>query len=902
MHTATLPDTPLMRQYNELKTLHPDTILFFRLGDFYEMFGKDAQIAAPVLGLFLTSRQGIPMCGIPHHNHQTYVAKLIRAGFKVAIAEQMEEPSKAKKLVLRSVTRTITPGTVIEDELLEPTATNYLVAIELDLVGWGAAVIDVSTGEFWATQSLNDQGARKLKSLLARIRPAEVLCAAKTAESLGFQTELRGTCLTLRSAESDEAARQDGLFADGSPADIAAGPAAGRDVSAPRAKAAWAAGPTWVNHHLATSAALRCLRYLAETQFHIREILEPQYRESTSEMQLDETAIRTLELVDSPSGERRHTLWGALDACSTPMGSRTIKTWILHPSTDIQEIGRRQNCVSELYDRPDLRARLAENLREVADLPRVINRLATRQASPRDLGALRDSLARREDIVKLLSQSEFCPELAETAQQVSAVSRKLAPCQALLQRALAEKIPARLSDGSIIRQGHNSELDELRHLKLDSHTFLAKLEAQERQATGIPSLKAGFNSVFGYYLEVTRTHQSKVPARFVRKQTLTNAERYITPELKELENKILSAEDKILRLEARLFEELRAEAVKFHGLVMSLAHLLAEIDVFDSLAEIAAKRDYVRPSVDLSYELRILEGRHPVLESILPSGTFVPNSLAINAQAPRIIVLTGPNMSGKSTYLRQSALITLMAQIGSFVPAREASIGVVDKILTRIGSQDSLTQGQSTFMVEMRETSHIIKAATTRSLLILDEIGRGTSTFDGISIAWAVLEHLHAAYAGQDAEAQGPRVIFATHYFELTELASLIQGVENFNVEAREWTDASGRTEVVFLHKISHGPADRSYGIHVAALAGLPAGCLARAREILSRLENESACRKPPPRGGEHPGGQPPSYQEAPQLPIFEENPILHALRLINPDSMTPLEALSALAELKKKL
>ncbi|MFA6317608.1 MAG: DNA mismatch repair protein MutS [Elusimicrobiota bacterium] len=897
---AVLPDTPLMRQYRELKSRHPDTILFFRLGDFYEMFADDARTAAPVCGLFLTSRQGIPMCGIPHHNHGQYLAKLIRAGYKVAIADQMEEASKTKKLVAREVTRTVTPGTVIEDELLEPTLTNYLTAVEVDLVGWGAAVIEVSTGEFWATQSINDQGHRRLKALLSRVRPAEILCSMKTAETLNLAREFPAACLTLREVAQTLRENLPAAQPPQEPDELirVAPTIKGRKAKDPSpvkaGEPAWAQAPIWVNHHIAASAAQRCLRYLAETRFHVTEVLEPQYRESASEMLLDETAIRTLELVESADGNRRHTLWGTLDSCSTPMGSRTLKTWILHPSTDIQEIGRRQNCVSELFDKPDVRTALAQQLREVADLSRVVNRLATRQASPRDLGALRDSLARRTEVVKLLAENEFCQELAETAAQIAVVSKKLEPCHELLAKALSEKVPVKMSDGTLIRPGFHEELDELKALKSDSHSFLAKLEASERRSTGITSLKAGYNSVFGFYLEVTRAHASKVPARYVRKQTLTTAERYITPELKELETKILSAEDKILRLEAQLFEELRAEAVTFHGLVMSLAHLLAEIDVLNALAETAARRGYVRPTVDLGYDLRIVDGRHPVLESLLPTGAFVPNNIAINAENPRIVVLTGPNMSGKSTYLRQNAIIALMAQIGSFVPAKEACVGVVDRVLTRIGAQDALAQGQSTFMVEMRETSHIIKTATVRSLLILDEIGRGTSTFDGISIAWAVLEHLHGSYAGKDADAKGPRVLFATHYFELTELPQLLEGVVNFNVEAKEWTDAAGKTEVVFLHKISEGPADRSYGIHVAALAGLPAGCLTRAQEILSKLENESASREPS--GSEGAGGG------APQLPMFDENPVLQTLRLLNPDSMTPLEALAALTELKKKL
>ena len=862
---AALPDTPVMRQYRALKAKHPGTILFFRLGDFYEMFAGDAEAAAPALGLVLTSRQGIAMCGVPVHSYQGYVSRLLKAGHKVAIADQMEAASKEKKLVERAITRLITPGTVIEDELLEPSATNFLVALEVDLVGWGAACIDVSTGEFWASQGLNDQGFRRLLSLLARIGPAEVLAEPDAAERLRLREVLGArTCLTLAVPK----------------------PPAGADPS-------WARESIWLNHHLAARAALRARRYVAETQFHIKEILSPTYRESASELQLDETAIRTLELVEAASGDRKHCLWGLLDHCRTPMGSRRLKSWILHPSTDVGEIVHRQNSVEELFNLSDLRNSLGKILAQISDIARVTNRLATRQAGPRDLGALRDSLAKKKSLMSLLKGAQFCSGLQELAGRLDEAFETLEPCARLLDGALQPQLPARLSDGSVFQEGHDPKLDELRSLKTDGHGHLAKLEAAERKETGIGSLKAGYNSIFGYYLEITKVHQAKVPARYTRKQTLTNAERYITPELKELENAILGAEDKILRLEARLFESLREKTLENHSPLMALAQLLSELDVLCALASAASIHDFVKPTVDLSHDLEIVEGRHPVVAPLLPSGQFVPNSLTLNSDDPRVIVLTGPNMSGKSTFLRQNALIALMAQIGSFVPARSAKVGIVDRILTRIGAQDALSEGQSTFMVEMTETAHILRSASARSLLILDEVGRGTSTFDGISIAWAVLEHLHSAYfAGESS--QGPRVLFATHYFELTALAAGLAGVANFNVEAKEWTNGDGRTEVVFLHKISPGPADRSYGIQVAALAGLPAGVLARAREILARLEEESA------------SGRLSGADRAPDaeltLPMFEEHPVLHALRLLDCERMTPLEGLSALAELKKKL
>ncbi|MDE2039010.1 MAG: DNA mismatch repair protein MutS [Elusimicrobia bacterium] len=862
MPARALPDTPVMRQYRELKDAHPEAVLFFRLGDFYEMFGEDARLGAPLLGLVLTSRQDVPMCGVPCHQLNHYASKLLRAGRKVAIAEQLEEPTPAKKLVRRGIVRVMTPGTVIEDDLLEPTAANYLACVEHDVVGWGAAFIDVSTGDFWATQALNDRGCRKLLDLLARLRPAEVLASERSASALGLPQTLAGRCcLTLYEG--------------------------GQQPEPP----AWLLEPAWANHRLAARAALSCRRYVAEAKFHLRELLSPTYRETSGQMQLDETAIRTLELVEASSGNRRHTLWGLLDRCRTPMGSRTLKRWILQPSTELAQIVLRQNCVEDLLDRSQARAELGGLLRGFADLPRVVSRLATRQAGPRDLAALRASLAALPPLHSWLSQAKLSTGLSELALRLAESAQPLADCRHALDAALADEVPARLSDGRLIRDGYDARLDALRLLRGDSQGVLAKLEAQERQATGIPSLKAGYNSVFGYYFEITKVHGAKVPARYARKQTLTNAERYITPELKELENSILGAEEKISRLEARLFEDLREAALRHHDALLAAAERIAELDCLNALAEVADAHGFVKPVVDLSHELQIVEGRHPVVAALLPAGSFVANSLELDARARQILVLTGPNMSGKSTFLRQNALIALLAQIGSFVPAKSARIGLVDRILTRIGAQDALAQGESTFMVEMKETSHILRSATPRSLLILDEVGRGTSTFDGISIAWAVVEHLHSERGAAEGP-RGPRVLFATHYFELTELAKSLEGVVNANVEAREWTREDGSTEVVFLHKISEGPADRSYGIHVAALAGLPPELIARAREILSGLERRSAA--------DGLGGR--QAAPAPELPLFEEHPVLQALRLLDCDALSPLEALQALTGLKKKL
>ncbi|HAH07585.1 MAG TPA: DNA mismatch repair protein MutS [Elusimicrobia bacterium] len=870
-------ETPLWRQYKALKASTPHALLLFRLGDFYELFEDDARVASPVLGVVLTQRQGSPMCGIPHHSSSHYISKLLKAGFKVAIADQMEDPAKAKGLVKRSVTRLITPGTLVEDEYLDSRTTNYLVSLAYDTFGWGLACVEASTGEFWATQVLNDHSHLQLFSLLAKLEPAELLATPKAVEELKLR-QLLGPRTSITFWEQTVPGTDD--FAGFGDAAV------------------------WQNRHLALRAALKARRYVADTQAHLKDAsLIPLYRESAAEMQLDEAAIRTLELVLSSDGERRHSLWGVLDRTQTPMGSRKLKQWILHPSTDQVEIERRLNCVEELVKEGAGRKEIARTLSAVADIERVINRLATRSASPRDLAALRDSLKQAAPLSAELSRCEFCSGIDSLAKALKELEAPLQALRALLERAVVERPPAKLSDGGLIQDGFDKALDELRAVRSDSRKFLAELEARERAATGIGTLKVGFNSVFGYFIEVTKAHQAKVPDRFTRKQTLANAERYITPELKELETKILHAEEECLRLELELFEKTREGVLAQDEPVRRFAHLLAELDVLAALAEVADFGGWVKPKVDLSYAFNIEDGRHPIVEALLPAGTFVPNSLKLDGTDPQALVLTGPNMGGKSVYLRQSALIAILAQMGSFVPAAKAELGIVDKVLTRIGSRDQLARGESTFMVEMRETSHILKSATPRSLILLDEVGRGTSTYDGISIAWAVLEHLNKsgqAPEGAPAKAgpkppRGPRTLFATHYFELTELAELLPGVANANVEAREWTNAEGRTEVVFLHKISPGPADRSFGIHVAELAGLPAACIARAREILHGLENEA--RTAPSSGS---AAAEPSAE--PTLPLFDENPVLHELRLLNPNELTPIEALNKLWELKRKL
>jgi len=864
-------ETPLIKQFKSLKAAYPHAILFFRLGDFYEVFFEDASIAAPVMGVVLTKRQGMPMCGVPHHSYKNYLRKLIEAGHKVAIADQIEDPAKAKGIVKRAVTRVITPGTIVEDELLEGKTTNYLVAIEKDTVGWGLAAVEVSTGEFWATQSMSDHGDLRLHSLLAKLRPAEVLATEEAARPLKTRHILppqASVSQWTRTASEEEVPKS------------------------------WGTPAMWRNRQLARKAALTARSYVSATQTHLTEVLEATYREAVPEMDLDDSAIRTLELVDSTDGGRAHTLWGVLDRTKTTMGSRKLKHWILHPSTEVSEIERRHHCVEELLERSLERTRLRGLLEEVSDLERVVNRMATRSATPRDLKGLRDSLLQVHSLEAWLADGSFASGLASVAESVDEVSVEVKGLQDILDKALVEDPPVKLSDGGIIRDGYDQSVDRLRRVKADGKGMLEALEKRERESEKIP-LKIGYNSVFGYYIEVTKVHSSKVPARYTRKQTLTNAERYITPELKELEVDILGAEDKLSRLEARLFEDLREQVLGRSKAVRRFASVLAELDCLQSLAETASHNDYVRPTVDLSYDLEVVDGRHPIVEAALPAGSFVPNTLKIDGSDPQTLVLTGPNMGGKSVYLRQNALIAVMAQIGSFIPAASAKIGIVDRVLTRIGAKDQLARGESTFMVEMRETAHILDAASSRSLVLLDEVGRGTSTYDGISIAWAVLEQLNKQGLKEDGSEdgstpRGPRVLFATHYLELTELADLLPGVRNISVEAREWTNAEGRTEVIFLHRIVPGTADRSFGIHVAELAGLPEECIARAKEVLRGLENEARSTPLP--------DSPRASKGQPDLPLFAEHDLVRELQLLDPDGLTPREALELIASWKKKV
>ncbi len=862
--------TPAMKQYRQLKSQYPNAILFFRMGDFYELFYEDARVGARVMGIALTSRSrgagAVPMCGVPYHAVDSYLAKMIRAGYRVAICEQMEDPAEAKGLVKRDISRVVTPGTLTDDALLEDKENNFLAAVHLDGDRAGLAWVDLSTGAFW----VRDVSREAVVDELVRLRPRECLFAEGIEEAdpdlLRLVREVTGTATGERSAfvfDRDEAERlltrhfgTESLDGFGV-ADVTGG----------------------------ISAAGAILDYLQETQRtdlgHIRRIRRA---DAGRWMYLDETTQRSLELVETLRDRRRqHSLLWVLDRTETAMGGRLLRRWINFPLAAAEPIRDRLDAVEELVQDADLRQELAQHLAETADVERIVGRVATRRATPRDLLGLGRTLA-----VLPAVKARLTARGRELLARLESRIDLLGDVRDLVDRAIADDAPARLSDGGVIRAGYNEELDRLRDVGSSGAEWLARFQAREIERTGIPSLKVGFNKVFGYYIEVTHTHADRVPDDYVRKQTLKNAERYITPDLKEHEVEVLSAEEQALALEARLFEEVRARIAAQTDRLQQTAEALAQVDALASLARVAAQRAYVKPEVVAEPVLEIRDGRHPVLEQVLGS-EFVPNDVDLGGEErPRIAIITGPNMAGKSTYIRQGALLVLMAHMGSWVPARSATVGLVDRIFTRVGAADELARGRSTFMVEMTETANILNNATGQSLVILDEVGRGTSTFDGVALAWAVTEHL--------AERLGCRTLFATHYHELTELADVLDGVANFNVAVREWQD-----QVVFLHKILKGGTDKSYGVHVARLAGVPGDVVDRARHILSGLESAHLDSDGRPRLAP---AEPGPHVRQVQLTLFEGEgaAVADELRRLDLDAMTPIEALNKLRELKDGL
>ena len=794
--------TPMMQQYREARERHPGMLLLFRMGDFYELFDEDAEVASRVLGLTLTSRdKTIPMAGFPHHQLENYLRKLLHAGHRVAVCDQVEDAALAKGLVRREVTRVVTPGTVTEDDLLDPRQANHLVTLTARGPVVGVAWVDLSTGQFQAA----DFTWQRLADELSRLAPSECLVAER--EQMRFGDFLRTPCPDVMLTP-----RPDWTF----------------EADSARAALYHHFGVTTLTGFgfedgqacLASAGAL--LLYVQETlKGDLAHLTRLRPYQQNDYLLLDEVTRRSLELTRTlREGAREGSLLSMLDRTVTPMGARLLQDWLTAPLTARPAIEARLDAVGELAAEQGLRDGLREALDGALDLQRLTSRVSTGRATPRDLAAIARTLrllprikarvtARKAQLLsELETRLELCPDLREA-----------------LDTALVDDPPLSPKEGGLIKDGYNADLDEQRKIARGGKDWIAQFQAKEITRTGIPSLKVGFNKVFGYYIEITHTHVAKIPTNYVRKQTLKNAERYITDELKEYEERVLGAEEKSQQREYELFLALRDRVAAQTGRLLQTAEVLATLDTLAGLAELAVSRGYTRPELCDDSVLEIRDGRHPVLDQTLPPGTFVPNDVLLGPEQGSLWLLTGPNMSGKSTYIRQVALLTLLAQMGSFVPARRAKIGIADRVFTRVGASDDLGRGHSTFMVEMTEAANILNNATSRSLVILDEIGRGTSTYDGVSLAWAITEYLHNQV--------GCRALFATHYHELAQLAETLPALRNYNVLVREWQD-----EIVFLHKIAAGSADKSYGIHVARLAGIPEEVLDRARAVLADLES----------------------------------------------------------------
>jgi DNA mismatch repair protein MutS len=844
----------MMTQYRELKRRFPDHLLLFRLGDFYELFLEDAELGARLLSITLTARQGAPMAGIPHHAAEGYIARLVQAGQKIAICEQLEGGGKGKKLLRRDVVRVITPGTLTDTAYLSGTANNFLLTLGRTGASMGVALLDVSTGEFWVGEDGPGEDAVLAAALLRRPAEAVLPETLRTASDLLARLQAAGAALT---------------FAD--PAIWSGRRAVTELCSHFGVTTLEIFGVADLTAGLPSAAA--ALAYVRATQGdRLGHLVRLQCLRPADCMTLDETAVRTLELLEASDGTVRNSLFGVLDETVTPMGARLLRQWLLQPLLDRESIAARQDAVAALVDGPEVRAGLRRLLKPVGDLARLTSRATLGVAHARDLVGLRACLGPLA-AVRQATASLTAPLVAEAR----AALAELDDLKAMLQAALVDEPPLTLQDGRIIRETWSEALAALVNDAAEARRWIAGLEERERARTGLSSLRVRFNRVFGYGIEVTHAQAARAPAEYVRRQTLAGAERYVTPELKEYEAKVLGAEERRRRLEHELFDDVRGRVAARAADLLATARALATLDVVAGLAEVAHARGHVRPLVDDSGVLDIVEGRHPVLEA--RSGQPVtPNDLALDAEA-RIVILTGPNMAGKSVYLRQTGHLVVLAHIGAFVPARSARIGLVDRVFTRVGAQDNLARGQSTFLVEMVETASIVTNLTPRSLVLLDEIGRGTSTFDGLAIAWSVVEELHD-------RAARPKVLFATHFHELTQLAARLGGVRNFHVAVREWND-----EIVFLHKVQAGGTDRSYGIQVARLAGLPTGLIARAKALLARFEEQGQATT--------------DAGDAVQLGLFvpaAADPMAQELASLDLAHLTPIEALNLLAKWQQRL
>ncbi len=864
--------TPLMRQYQQAKAKYPDTVLLFRMGDFYETFDEDAKITSKVLGIVLTKRGNgaageTPLAGFPHHALDAYLPKLLRSGYRVAICEQLEDPKFAKGIVKRDVIEVVTPGVSFSDKVLDQKQNNYLAAIVLqsaianskDTIG--LAYVDVSTGEF----VMSEIPLKQLEEQISNLQPRELLVQKRDLDSI--KSTLRNRVDVVFTKVDDWVFNYDYAY----------------ELLINHFKTQSLKGFGIEEMQVGIISAGVIMNYLQETQKsnlpHIKKIAPI----DTSEfMVLDASTKRNLEITTNISGQSDGTLFSIIDHTFTPIGGRMLKQWISRPLKRLDIIQTRLDAVDELVKDDDARKNLSKELDRIGDLERLIAKIATGRANPREVKQIKimlSSIPALKSQVSNLKKSAFI-KLNDNLNPLTELVKEI-------ENAIADEPPLALADGGVIRKGYNAELDEIRELAFGAKDWVAKHQQSERERTGISSLKIGYNNVFGYYIEVTHTHKEKIPQNYIRKQTLANAERFITPELKEYEEKILHAEEKILLLETKLFNDLRQRISEQAAVIQLNAHAIALLDCYLSLAITAIENNYVCPKIDESTTIEIRTGRHPVIEKLLPPGEhYTPNNTLLNTESDQILIITGPNMSGKSSYLRQVGLIVLLAQIGSFVPAEFAHIGLVDRIYTRVGASDNIVSGESTFLVEMHEAANIVNTATHLSLILLDEIGRGTSTFDGISIAWALTEYLHEKIAA--------RTLFATHYHELNELAKVLPRIKNYKVDVREYGD-----KVIFLHKLLPGFADHSYGIQVAQMAGLPEDVTERAKQVLKNLENSGLFL-----GSKIKNQSWTNENDLKQLSMFEiqDDKLRNEIKNLDLENMTPIEALQILSELKKRI
>ena len=863
--------SPMMQRYLETKEEYKDCILFYRLGDFYEMFFEDAITASRELELTLTGKdcgqeERAPMCGIPHHAAEIYVSRLINKGYKVAICEQLEDPKTTKGIVKRGVIRVVTPGTLVESNMLEERKNNYIMSIYKTGIYFGISICDISTGEFYSAEIKDNNNFPILLDEIARYTPSELVINSMMANCLDemnkikerfenvyitkfndkfFSEELNNVNLRFNVVDNNE-----------------------RKIE------------NLAEKKLALSSINALVQYIEDTQKtsldHINKIT---IYNLSKYMALDINARRNLEITEKMRDKsKKGTLLWVLDKTSTSMGGRLLRRWLNDPLVDVDEINRRLNAVKELKDDIILRGEVIENLKKVYDIERLAGKMAYGNANARDMVTLKNSLFKLPEVKQILKncKSDLLKGLYEKLDELQDIYQ-------LIEKSIVEDPPMTIKDGGIIKLGYDEEIDKLKTAQTEGKTWLVQLEAEEKEKTGIKNLKIGFNKVFGYFIEVTKSYLDQVPDRFIRKQTLTNAERYITEDLKNLENQILGAEEKVINLEYNAFVEIREEISKNVTRLQTTSEVISSLDVLTSFAQVAEDFNYCMPEVDSSGTIDIKNGRHPVIEKILGEGVFVENDTFLDKGDNRLSIITGPNMAGKSTYMRQVALITLMAQCGSFVPAESANIGVVDKIFTRVGASDDLSMGQSTFMVEMMEVATILKEATPNSLVILDEIGRGTSTYDGLSIAWAVAEYI------ADKQKCGAKTLFATHYYELTELENKIEGIKNYSIAVKEKGE-----DIIFLRKIVRGGTDESYGIHVARLAGVPKVVTQKANEILRSLEKKNILT----------GKKQDKKQVEGQFDMYNYKlaEIAHEIDKVNLNELTPIDALNTLVRIKEKM